>query len=139
MNVWMRAGIAMALQSAQNPWRYVRGVHVGRCRSLTPVRARWISTVTAAIVLAASGGSGSGANPSSSKPSEPAKQRPKATPTPRTDVASVAARANVPVLCYHQIRPQTPADSAGDRAYIVSPSIFASQMRALDDAGYTPV
>ena len=43
------------------------------------------------------------------------------------------------MLCYHQIRDPTPADSATDRQYIVSPRAFAAQMRALDDAGYTPV
>ena len=43
------------------------------------------------------------------------------------------------MLTYHQIRDPTPADSATDRPYIVSPRAFAAQMRALDDAGYTPV
>jgi len=64
---------------------------------------------------------------------------PPATPTPRTDAASIAARAKIPVLCYHQIRNQTAADSAQDRAYIVSPKVFAAQMKAIDDAGYTTI
>ena len=54
-------------------------------------------------------------------------------------MAAVAARAVIPVLCYHQIREPTAADSAADRTYIVSPAVFAAQMRALDRAGYTPV
>ena len=45
----------------------------------------------------------------------------------------------MPVLCYHQIRTPTSADSAADRAYIVRPSVFAAQMHALDDAGYTTI
>jgi peptidoglycan/xylan/chitin deacetylase (PgdA/CDA1 family) len=65
--------------------------------------------------------------------------RPTRTPAPRTDAAAVAARAHIPVLCYHQIRDPTPADSARDRQYIVSPRAFAAQMRALDEAGYTTV
>jgi len=71
----------------------------------------------------------------------PAPQRPAAsrTPAPRTDVAAVAARARVPVLCYHQIRRPTSADGAAARPYIVGPSVFAAQMRALDSAGYTTV
>jgi peptidoglycan/xylan/chitin deacetylase (PgdA/CDA1 family) len=62
-----------------------------------------------------------------------------ATPKPRTDAAAVFARSHVPVLCYHQIRDPTAADSAADRVYIVSPRAFAAQMQALDKAGYTPV
>jgi len=62
-----------------------------------------------------------------------------ATPKPRTDAAAVAARARIPVLCYHQIRTPTSADGADARPYIVRPSVFAAQMRALDDAGYTTI
>jgi peptidoglycan/xylan/chitin deacetylase (PgdA/CDA1 family) len=45
----------------------------------------------------------------------------------------------VPVLCYHQIRPRTSADGAAALPYIVSPAVFATQMRALDRAGYTTI
>ena len=45
----------------------------------------------------------------------------------------------VPVLCYHQIRTPTGADSAADRQYIVSPSALDKQLQALADAGYTPI
>jgi len=71
----------------------------------------------------------------------PAPPRPtaSATPAPRTDAAAVAARARIPVLCYHQIRTPTSADGADDRAYIVSPSVFAAQMRALARAGYSTI
>ena len=62
-----------------------------------------------------------------------------ATPTPRTDLAAVAARARIPVLCYHQIRTPTSADGPDARTYIVRPSVFAAQMRALDRAGYTTI
>ena len=71
----------------------------------------------------------------------PAPPRPTASPTrpPRTDVAAVAARARIPVLCYHQIRAPTSADAAADRPYIVGPSVFAAQMRALAQAGYSTI
>jgi peptidoglycan/xylan/chitin deacetylase (PgdA/CDA1 family) len=62
-----------------------------------------------------------------------------ATPAPRTDVAAVAARARIPVLCYHQIRTPTAADGADARPYIVRPSVFAAQMRALAQAGYSTI
>ncbi len=58
---------------------------------------------------------------------------------PRTDVVSVAARADVPVLCYHQIRPITAADSAQDRTYIVPPRTLDAQLSALERAGFTSV
>src|SRR5215212_5200056 len=64
---------------------------------------------------------------------------PARTPAPKTDAASMAARANVPVLCWHQIRAQTPSDSARDRTYIVSPKVLAGQLAALDRAGYHSV
>jgi peptidoglycan/xylan/chitin deacetylase (PgdA/CDA1 family) len=73
----------------------------------------------------------------------PAPPRPtaSATPvsTPRNDLAAVAARARIPVLCYHQIRTPTSADGPDARPYIVRPSVFAAQMRALDRAGYRTV
>jgi peptidoglycan/xylan/chitin deacetylase (PgdA/CDA1 family) len=76
-----------------------------------------------------------------SHPSRPATSRPTAssTPTPRSDVAAVAARARIPVLCYHQIRNPTSADAVAARPYIVRPSAFAAQMRALAHAGYTTI
>ena len=61
---------------------------------------------------------------------------PAKTPAPKTDAASMARRADVPVLCWHQIRAATGADSAQDRAYIVSPKTLAAQLDALDRAGY---
>jgi peptidoglycan/xylan/chitin deacetylase (PgdA/CDA1 family) len=92
---------------------------------------RWAWAALAAIVLAGCGGS--------PKPHPaPPRPTPRARP-PRTDAAAIAARARVPVLCYHQIRTPTAADGAQARTYIVRPSVFAAQMRALDDAGYTPV
>jgi peptidoglycan/xylan/chitin deacetylase (PgdA/CDA1 family) len=51
----------------------------------------------------------------------------------------MAARAHVPVLCWHQIRAATASDSAGDRTYIVSPKTLAAQLDALDRAGYHSV
>src|SRR6187200_3400449 len=86
--------------------------------------------VVAALALAGCGGS-------ARKPA--ATPSPKRTPAPRTDPAAMAARAHVPVLCWHQIRAATASDSASDRAYIVSPKALAAQLDALDRAGYHPV
>jgi peptidoglycan/xylan/chitin deacetylase (PgdA/CDA1 family) len=87
--------------------------------------------LAAALALVPAGCGGS------SKP--PPRPTPRARPAPKTDVASIAKRAKIPVLCYHQIRRQKAADSAQDRTYIVSPSAFAAQMKAVDEAGYTTV
>ena len=88
----------------------------------------------AALALLIGGCGGSNSPP---RPTPQASARP--SPAPPTDVASVAKRADVPVLCYHQIRKATAADSAQDRTYIVSPKVFAAQMEALDRAGYTTI
>jgi len=84
-----------------------------------------------AVALAGCGGS--------KKADEPPHRTPTATPKPKTTAAAVAARSHVPVLCYHQIRTPTGADSASDRQYIVRPSVLDKQLQALADAGYTPV
>jgi peptidoglycan/xylan/chitin deacetylase (PgdA/CDA1 family) len=95
------------------------------------LQVRWI---VAALVLLIGGCGGSNEPP---RPTPHASASP--SPAPPTDVASVAKRADVPVLCYHQIRTPTSADSAQDRTYIVSPKVFAAQMDALDRAGYTTI
>jgi peptidoglycan/xylan/chitin deacetylase (PgdA/CDA1 family) len=96
---------------------------------------RRVTRITAALILCVVALAGCGG----SKPRPHPSPTPTATPRPRTDAAAVAARAHIPVLCYHQIRKPTAADSAAARTYIVSPAAFAAQMRALDRAGYTPV
>jgi peptidoglycan/xylan/chitin deacetylase (PgdA/CDA1 family) len=86
--------------------------------------------VIAVVALAGCGGAAHGGPAAAGAPRAPA---------PRTDLAAIAARAKVPVLCWHQIRRQTPADAASARPYIVSPRTFAAQIAALDRAGYTPI
>jgi peptidoglycan/xylan/chitin deacetylase (PgdA/CDA1 family) len=89
---------------------------------------RQLAVFVAALALAGCGGS-------ARKPAA----TPARTPAPRTDPAAMAARADVPILCWHQIRAATARDSAADRAYIVSPKTLAAQLTALDRAGYHPV
>jgi peptidoglycan/xylan/chitin deacetylase (PgdA/CDA1 family) len=94
-----------------------------------------IPALIAGAVVAASI-AGCGAAHQATPTSTPA---PRKTPRPRTTAAAVASRSHVPVLCYHQIRTPTSADSATDRQYIVRPSVLDAQLRALADAGYTPI
>lgn len=63
----------------------------------------------------------------------------RARPRARTDVAAIVGRANVPVVCYHQIRPLTASDAAEDRTYIVPPKVLDAQLAALKRAGFASV
>ncbi len=81
------------------------------------------------------------ASPEPSEPSSSAPPEPSPTPTIdlQADPASIIARPQVPILCYHQIREQTSADSAVDRQYIMPPATFISQMDALKDGGFSTI
>jgi peptidoglycan/xylan/chitin deacetylase (PgdA/CDA1 family) len=98
-----------------------------------------VAVATASATAGAVAGRGGPATPAQGPAPTPHARSAPATPAPATDVASVAARAGVPVLCYHQIRRPTAADGAQARPYIVSPAAFARQMQALDRAGYTTI
>lgn len=69
---------------------------------------------------------------------------PPPTPTPspspvRGSPGEILARSGVPVLCYHQLREHTPQDGDYARAITTPPAVFATQLRALQGAGYTAV
>ena len=92
-----------------------------------------------AVLLAATlAGCGQDAAPAAPGPTARAPARPPKA-APRTDVAAVAARADVPVLCYHQVRPVTAADGPAARPLIITPAGLERHMRALAHAGYHPV
>lgn len=52
------------------------------------------------------------------------------------DLSTILAREEVPVLCYHHIRPFRPGESERMKGYEVTPEAFAQQMQALTDSGY---
>jgi len=52
------------------------------------------------------------------------------------DAASILAKAQVPVLCYHQLRDFKSSDSLSARDYIVPVSTFRQHIKALADSGY---
>jgi peptidoglycan/xylan/chitin deacetylase (PgdA/CDA1 family) len=52
------------------------------------------------------------------------------------DAATVLARPEVPILCYHQVRDWKPTDSKSARDYIVPEAAFRTQMKMLADSGY---
>ena len=63
-----------------------------------------------------------------------------ATPATPATAAEVAARATVPVLCYHQVRPWQASDSQYSRSSLVCPpERFAAQLDGIAEAGFTTI
>jgi peptidoglycan/xylan/chitin deacetylase (PgdA/CDA1 family) len=69
-----------------------------------------------------------------------------ATPMPVTveaknmaDAATIIARKQVPILCYHHIKDWTAKTSARGKDYIVPVGTFKEQMKMLADSGYETV
>jgi peptidoglycan/xylan/chitin deacetylase (PgdA/CDA1 family) len=57
-------------------------------------------------------------------------------PKKMADAATITARKQVPVLCYHQIRDWSEKDSKSSRDYIIPVDAFKAQMKILADSGY---
>ncbi|GAA4007263.1 hypothetical protein GCM10022408_18960 [Hymenobacter fastidiosus] len=55
------------------------------------------------------------------------------------DAATITARPQVPILCYHQIRNWRPKDSKNAKDYIVPEQAFRDQIKMLADSGYHTV
>lgn len=53
--------------------------------------------------------------------------------------ATILARPEVPVLCYHHIRESKPGQSESFKSFSVTPAQFAEQMKALHDSGYQTI
>lgn len=53
--------------------------------------------------------------------------------------ATILARPQVPILCYHQIRDWRPKDSQTAKDYIIPTAAFREQMQMLADSGYHTV
>ena len=52
------------------------------------------------------------------------------------DAATIIARKEVPILCYHQIRDWTATDSKGAKDYIIPVEAFKSHLKMLSDSGF---
>lgn len=95
-------------------------------------------TTTRQASGAATGPRGGSASPfPSSSPSASASPSP--SPSPASD-AQIAARATVPVLCYHQLRDWRASDGAYARNLLICPPAhFRAQLDALAEGGYTTI
>jgi peptidoglycan/xylan/chitin deacetylase (PgdA/CDA1 family) len=102
-----------------------------------------------AVAAAGCAADGQAPSPVRSTPSRPAGTRtpaPPPRPPARTAApvssrpADIAARATVPVLCWHQLRDWTSGDSAYDRqSLICPPANFRRQLDTLAANGYTTI
>ncbi len=69
----------------------------------------------------------------STEPPKPTQDTAKKPIAPFADAAGILAKKQVPVLCYHHIK----NSNIGDLS--LSPVLFAEQMKALADSGYTTI
>ena len=58
---------------------------------------------------------------------------------PMACLATILAKKQVPVLCYHHIRNFAASQSESMKSYSVTPAAFAEQMKALNDSGFQTV
>jgi peptidoglycan/xylan/chitin deacetylase (PgdA/CDA1 family) len=96
--------------------------------------------VAGAAVLAATGCATSTSAPAAPAPPPPPSPAPSA-PDLAAPAAQVLARAaDVPVLCWHQLRDWRAGDSASARATLICPpAAFRAQLDALHAGGYTTI
>ncbi|MDO5534798.1 MAG: polysaccharide deacetylase family protein [Propionibacteriaceae bacterium] len=65
---------------------------------------------------------------------------PTASAAPTASASQMAARATVPVLCYHQVRPYASGDSAYTKqALVIPPERFDAHLDAIAEAGWTTI
>lgn len=102
---------------------------------------KYFFLLTAASCILASCSSPSGSKEKTGEKTEVQKMDSAKSTKDRTpaDAATILERKQVPVLCYHHIREAKQGQSETFKSYSVSPSQFASQMKALKDSGYETV
>lgn len=54
----------------------------------------------------------------------------------KASVAEILSRRQIPVLCYHRIRPWTASDGRIAKDNVIPPDLFKAHMRILADSGY---
>lgn len=98
------------------------------------------ATTTTADSVSASKSDETNASTTTSAPADPTKiPASKRSGVPVADAATIIARPQVPVLCYHQVRDWRPKDSKSARDYIIPTQVFNEHMQMLADSGYTAI
>ncbi|PWS25949.1 polysaccharide deacetylase [Pedobacter yonginense] len=108
------------------------------------MKFRFLSIISAGLILFASCQSKSQTESKSSKDSTETKAQIAESNTTPTDVSkikvadakTILARKQVPILCYHQVRNWKPTDGKVGKDYIVEIQNFKDQMKMLVDSGY---
>lgn len=54
----------------------------------------------------------------------------------KASVSEILSRRQIPVLCYHRIRPWTASDGRIAKENVIPPDLFKAHMRILADSGY---
>lgn len=102
------------------------------CTSGHQERAATDSTSTAFETASAKAGSVASTSRAAASTPDPA-----SIPAAKVaDAAAIYAREQVPVLCYHQIRPWRASDSKMAKDYIIPTDVFRAQLKMLADSGY---
>lgn len=61
------------------------------------------------------------------------------SPRGKASVAEILSRRQIPVLCYHRIRPWTASDGRIAKDNVIPPDLFKAHMRMLADSGYQTI
>lgn len=100
--------------------------------------------IVAALVMASFACTNNTSTESASAGKDTVAAAPTSNPQPPTSrkeasAAEIMARPQVPILCYHRIRPFKASDSKRAKDYIVTPEDFRAQMKLLADSGYKTI
>jgi peptidoglycan/xylan/chitin deacetylase (PgdA/CDA1 family) len=79
------------------------------------------------------------ANGAEQKTAADAPPAPYTGPKNMADAATIIAKKEVPILCYHQIRDWIPSDGAVAKDYIIPINTFKAHMKLLADSGYKTI
>ena len=101
-------------------------------------------SIAAVLVIALISFTNSSKTESGSVSKDTVASAPTYAPQPSTSrkeasAADIMARPQVPILCYHRIRPFKASDSKRAKDYIVTPEDFSAQMKLLADSGYKTI
>ena len=107
----------------KNPWPFASLLFLFSCASQDSISETSVEGTTKEVSAAET-------KRSAATPAVPANRVP-------SDAATILARPQVPVLCYHHIRYPKPGKKSSD--YDVTPDAFKAQMKILADSGYQTV
>ena len=106
-----------------------------------------LSLVAAALIIATGCQSNSQTNAANAEVKDSVSQVAKDTVAAKIDIdgikvadaATILARKQVPILCYHQVRNWKPSDGKVGKDYIVEVQNFKDQIKMLADSGYNSI